>query len=711
MERLFKPRSIAVVGASPKGGYGFGVIEGNRALGFDGDLYVVHPRADEVGGVKAYRSLSDLPEVPDAVSIAVPARAVPAVVQEAADLGVGGAVVYASGFAELGDEGVALQEQIVATCRGRMPLIGPNCLGAVSYGSRASLWAGGVSSEHVDPTGVVALAAQSGNIALTSMGAARIPSLAYSVSMGNQAVSDITDCLEYFISDEQVRIIALVIEGLADLERFRRLALEAAARDTAIVALKVGRSKRGEAATLAHTGTLAGTDGAYDALFRQTGVIRVKDLEELSAVCNLLAGPYEITGRTAGIFASSGGECGLMADLAEDHAIDLPVLEAGTQERLRSLLPEYGYVTNPFDLTAGGWGHEHIYHAAAKALAQNRGVDFVAFVGDAPAHAGSLEEMAWPEMVVGAGRAARDTQTPVILISTITETGTELPQICRENGVVYLAGADQAMGAIALVADRHRAVRRLTAGSAAEPTAASHVETLVPDGGSAVLSETASKAMLNAYGIATPGGGVATTPDEAVKLGADLGYPVVAKLVAEGLAHKSDIGGVVVDIAGDDELRTAAADVLERGRAAVGDAVRGVRIEQMIRAGNGVEMIIGGHNDVSGSVVVVGTGGVLTELLADAATLLWPFDGSDVEEALGTLRVDRLLRGYRGAPAVDRDALVSTVVQVGRMLHEHPEISELDINPLLCGRGSAGSTALDALITLCNTSPLEQENP
>lgn len=712
MQRLFRPRSIAVVGASPKGGYGFGVLEGNRDLGYDGKLYVIHPREDEVDGIKAYRSLSELPEVPDAVSIAVPARFVPGVVKEAADLGAGGAVVYSSGFAELGAEGAALQADLVETCRGRMPLIGPNCLGAVSYRSRASLWAGGMISDHVDPSGVVALAAQSGNLALTSMGAASIPSLAYSVSMGNQAVSDITDCLEYFLTDDQVRIIALVIEGLGDFDRFRRLALEAAAKNVAIVALKVGRSKRGEAATLAHTGTLAGTDGAYDAMFRQTGVLRVDDLEELVSVCSVLAGPYEVRGQSAAIFASSGGECGLMADLSEAHGIDLPVLSPESEAMLRTILPDYGYVTNPFDLTAGGWGQEDVYYTATKALALNPDIDLVAFVGDAPVNAGKVEDMMWPEMIKGASRAAQDTKVPVILISTVTESGAQLRDLCRDHGIVYLPGADQAMRAIALVGDRHQRITRIAGRPCAEQQDRLHPEPLTADDESNVLSETTSKTVLVNYGIATPRGAVAATADEAAVLGTDLGFPVVAKLVAEGVAHKSDIGGVVVGITDADQLRTAASAIIDRGRHAAGaDAVRGVRVEQMVDADSGVEMIIGGRNDASGSLVVVGAGGVLTELLADAGSLLWPFDGSDVDNVLNSLRVDVLLRGYRGTKPVDRAALVDAVVRVGRMLHEHPEISELDINPLLCSRESTGACALDALITLRTHSPSpEQEN-
>jgi acetyltransferase len=701
LQRLFHPRSVAVVGASPKGGYGLTTLENMRAVGFAGELHVVHPTLTEVGGVPAVPSLSALGAVPDAIAVAVPARAVPGVLEEAARLGVGGGVVYASGFAELGPDGRDLQRAIVDACGDTLPVVGPNCLGVASYRGKTALWGITLPQVHAHGEGTLALAAQSGNMALTSMLSGRLPGVAYGVSLGNQANVDVTDCLEFYLSDPQVRVVALIIEGLRNLPRFRSLALQAAEAGVAVVALKVGRSSRGEAATVAHTGTLAGKDAAYTALFGQTGVIRVDDLDELIAVSSLLAAHHRPRGRSLGIFASSGGECGLVADLAEDHGVRLAELDARTRETLATVLPEYGSVGNPFDLTAGGWGQQDIYATTATALATCPDVDVVAFVGDAPTHGGSLAEAAWPEMVSGAGKAAADTDVPVALVTTTTDLDPEMAQLCREHGVVLLAGLRPALRAVRLVGERSERLARRTDTPLETAAVSTDVRTAARAllaGRHGALSETTSKELVALYGIPVPDGGSVPDADAAVALADRIGYPVVCKIEADGLAHKSDIGGVVVGIDGPDALRQTVEDVLSRARRVVPpESVRGVRIERSATA-SGIEVIVGGHNDASGTVVVVGAGGVLTELLADAGSLLWPFGPADVRELLDSLRVGALLRGHRGDAAVDLDAVCETVVRTGALLADLPEITEIDINPLLCGPGSAGCLALDALV-------------
>lgn len=702
---LFAPRSIAVVGASPKGGYGLTTLDNLAALGFDGAISVVHPRLSEVHGHRAVPSLRDLDHVPDAVAVAVPAAAVAGVLAEAADLGVGGAVVYASGFAELGPDGVRLQEEAMAACRGRTAVVGPNCLGVVGYRHSAALWGITMPYEHAKRDGSVALAAQSGNIALTTMMSGRLPALAYAASLGNQAAVDVTDCLEHYLTDPHVRVVALVIEGLRDVQRFRRLALEAATRDVAIVALKIGRSAKGESATVAHTGTLAGSDAAYDALFEQTGVVRVRDLDELVATCALLAAPTRPASTSIALFASSGGECGLLADLTDDHGLTLADLDGPTEASLRELLPPYGYVTNPFDLTAGGWGQAPVYEAASRALGTAPGVGFVGFVGDAATYSGDLQGSGWPEMVSGAGAAASDLDVPVALITSTTDTRPDLVSLCEAHGVVMLAGLTPALRALSLVGARAERLDALVAADPvageAGPTEAGPVEEAraLLTGAEGLLSETDAKALLDLYDIPTPPGGLARTPEEAAALAERIGYPVVCKLDAVGVAHKSDIGGVVLGLADADAVHEAAEQVLARGAESVGaEAVTGVRIERAAAVDRGTELIVGGRNDTAGTTVVVGAGGVLTELLRDARTLLWPFGHDDVRRALGALRIHRVLSGYRGRGAADLDVLADRIVGIGRLLHDLPEIKELDVNPLLCGLGSSEVVALDALV-------------
>ncbi|WP_067469332.1 acetate--CoA ligase family protein [Actinomadura macra] len=708
LDRLFRPASVAVVGASPKGGYGLRTLRNTRGAGFGGRLYAVHPSRAEVDGVRAYPSLSDLPEVPDAVAAAIPAPGIPALVAEAAGLGAGSMVVFGAGFGERDAAGRRLQDEMVAAAGGRLPLIGPNCLGVASFRGRAALWGIELPLLHAEAEGVVALAAQSGNMALTTMLSGRLPSVAYGVSAGNQAVLDLSDCLEYFLTDPGVRVVCLIMEGLSDLTRFRVLAERAAARDVAVVVLKVGRSAGGEAATIAHTGTLAGRDASYEALFRQTGVYRADDLDELVALCSLLAAPRRPRGGSAGVFASSGGECGLVADLAEATGVRLATLDTAAEDMLSAVLPPSMAVRNPLDLGASAWGDRDVYRAAALAMGESPQVDVVAFAGDAPTHSEPLDEVGWPQMVEGAGEAAASLDVPVVLMTTTTDVTPGLTALARRNGVVLLAGVRPALRAIALAgAPRPPARPASAAGTpSADPERRRRAAEMLGPPGSAprALSELQAKRLLSLYGVTSPAGEVATDADAAAAVADRIGYPVVCKLHAPGIAHKSDIGGVEIGLDGEEALRGAFHRIMRRCAAALdGLADRdgnrpppGVLVERM--AGPGTELIVGGRNDAAGSLVVIGAGGVLTELLGDSAALLWPFGREDVLAALGRLRIGALLNGYRGAPAGDTEALAETAVQVGRLLAELPEVAEIDVNPLLCGPKGGGCLALDALV-------------
>ncbi|WP_029136578.1 acetate--CoA ligase family protein [Nakamurella lactea] len=707
---LFAPRSVAVVGASPKGGYGLTTLQNLAGVGYHGRLWAVHPRLDFVGGVEAFPTLSALPGVPDAIAVAVPAASTPQVLAEAASLGVRGAVVYASGFAELGQRGEPLQRQLRAACGDSLKMIGPNCLGIAGFRDRTALWGITMPYRHADTDGTVALAAQSGNMALTLMHSGRIPAVAYAVSAGNQAVLDVTDCLDYFLTDPQVRVVGLIVEGFRDLPRFRKLALQASAAGVAIAVLKVGRSAQGEKATVAHTGTLAGSDAAYGALFEQTGVIRVDDLDELVAVCTLLSGSVRPRGPRLGVFASSGGECGLIADLAEPAGVQLPELDTETARRLRELVPAYGSVGNPFDLTAGGWGDQEIYAASVAALGQCPTTDVVAFVGDAPTAAGRPQDSGWVEMVGGAGKAATELDVPVALMTTTTDVSGELVELARESGILLLAGLRPALRAIGLAGRWANGPVASTDDvdlPAVSSPDAEQVRTLLDQHPAAVLTETEAKQVISCYGISVPDGGTVNDRDSAAELAAAVGFPVVAKIVADNLAHKSDVGGVLLNLSTPAAVRDAYDRLMTQAETTEATRIHGVRIEQMVGT-SGIEMIVGGRNDRAGSLVVIGAGGLLTELMADAGRLLWPYSRSDVLAVLGRLRVNRLLAGYRGAAPVDVGALIEVVLRVGRLLADHPGIAEIDINPLLVPPPGSPCQALDALIVTADPSATEE---
>lgn len=697
---LFYPRSVAVVGASPKGGYGLGVITALRTFGFTGAIYPVNPNYDMLADLIAYPELGALPEPVDAVAIAVPSQAVPQVVHQAIDAGVKCGVAFGSGFAEAGAAGRSLQAELRALCGERFPLIGPNCLGVMSYLGGAALWSIPVGPRRT--AGAVGLVAQSGNMALTLMASSRGLSLAHAVSTGNQAVVDAVDVMSFYLAEPGIRVIAAVLEGLTDVAKFRRVAAQAAERDVPIVALKLGRSEKAGRAAVAHTGSLTGSDQLYDALFSQYGVLRVADLDELMETAKLLAADRRPTGSGLGVFASSGGECGLISDVAAASGVELPDLRPETRAELLGLLPPFANPLNPLDITAAGWGNREIYGNVATLLAATPGVDIVACIGDTTRNSGPLHTTGWDKMIAGLADAHARTDKPLAVINTITDVAYELTDALAELGIIHLSGACTATRAIGHAGRYARWRQNPRAdGDAASVDAARRLgaRDLLPAPGSGV-SETASKALLQLYGIPTPDGGLARSVDEALALANAVGYSVVLKIEADGIHHKTEVGGVALRITSDARLCAEYVALLERVAARAPDAkVRGVRVERM--ASGVIELIVGGRNDpLFGPVVVAGLGGVLAEALQDVSTRLAPVDTDEARAMLSELRGSALLGPFRGRPAVDVAAAAEVIARVSQLLIELPEIQELDLNPVLVGAEGDGCVAVDGLVVV-----------
>ncbi|HET7036429.1 MAG TPA: acetate--CoA ligase family protein, partial [Thermomicrobiaceae bacterium] len=633
--------------------------------------------------------------------IAVPARAVPGVVRQALDAGAKAGIAFGSGFAEAGDEGRALQAELCALCGARFPLIGPNCLGVMSYPGNAALWAIPIGGRRA--AGSVGLVAQSGNMALTLMASSRGLPLAYVVSAGNQAVVDAVDVMSFLLADPGVRVIAAVIEGLADVAKFRRVAARAVEREVPIVALKLGRSEKAGRAAVAHTGSLTGSDQLYDALFKQYGVVRVDDLDELMETAKLLAADRRPAGAGLGVFASSGGECGLMADLAAASGVELPELPAETRADLLDLLPPFANPLNPLDITASGWGNRELYGSVATLLAKTPGVDIVACVGDTTRSSGPLGATGWDKMIAGLADARARSDKPIALINTISDVAYELTDALAERGVIQLSGARTAARAIGHAGRYARWRQERGVLHSAHPVDAERragALALLPSAGSGGMPESVSKELLRRYGIPVPRGGLAGSVAEALELAHEVGYPVVLKIEAEGVHHKTEVGGVALGIASNEDLRAEYAALLARVAARAPEArIHGVRVERMVSGA--IELIVGGRNDaLFGPVVVAGLGGVLAEALQDVSTRLAPIDAKEARRMLAELRGAALLGPFRGRPAVDIAAAADVIERVSQLLSELPEIQELDLNPLLVGLEGEGCVAADALVVV-----------
>lgn len=721
---LFAPRSIAVVGASPRSDIAKVLRDNARIIGSEVPVRFVNPKYEEILGERCYPSLEALPEVPDSVVLAVnPLRAAP-IAADAARVGARALIIPGGGVVEGGDAARHMQAEVrrIALEHG-IALLGPNCMGLVDWTTRCATYIGDVNPWL--PRGPVAAIAQSGSVtdafihSGTRIGFSRI------VSCGAEVVLDICDYLAHSLDDPETRVVLLFVEGFKRPERFLALADRALELGKPIAVVKVGRSAQAQVAALAHSGSLAGEGPVTDAALDAVGVIRCRDLDELHETAELLAGAHRMgrsvgRGRT-GVVTASTGEASLIADLAIETGLDLPTVPETTRERIVEALPSMGYVGNPLD----PWGADDpdvAYPACFEAFADSGAIDVLVGVYDFPYRSLPAEVESASSVVRALVEATRERPgiLPVYVSLTSNEPTPELLEVMTEGGGgPVLRGAVEAFAAIARVATwEARRAHRLGAGPRrpAWPILADgripygfdrqHAEGVAevdasepvshPEPARRVLAERESLELLREAGLPMVEAIVAAEPAEAAHLAGEMGFPVAVKLDAAGAAHKSDIGGVRLGLGDPYAVRAAAAEVMQAGRAA-GLEVRGVLLEPM--AEPGLELIAGLKRDpLFGPVVLVGIGGILAEVLADVAIRLAPIDRDEALEMLDALRGAALLRGVRGGRAVARGPVADVLVRLGRLAMERPDIAEIDLNPIIATPD--GALAVDGLVVL-----------
>ncbi len=703
LDALFTPASVAVVGASPAGGYGLTTIQNLLSLGYRGPIFPINPRHQEVAGLRCYPTLDAVPRPVDGVAVAVPAARVPAAVEAAAGVGSRAAIVYASGMGEgAAGEGAEWAALVRNTARSTgLRVVGPNCLGTIEFAQGCALWPVALPTGEVGAKRGVALVAQSGNMSLNVVSTGRGVRFTRVVSCGNQLDVTAAELIEYLLDDEDTTVVAALLEAVPDVDRFASALARAAQRDVPVVVLRAGRSRLGRVATLAHTGSVTGSDHLMRALLRHHGAVEVRDPDELLATCALLDAGRRPQGAGLGALTTSGGECALLADLAADHGVHFPPLPAAVAADLGPKLPPFANLANPLDLTGATWGDGAAYQSAVVALAGVPGVDVIVHVGDRPAHAPDDQEGAWPRMLAGLAEASAHIPQPVVSVATVADVRTEHVTDLRRAGIVPLAGVQPALAALGHAAARARAIaarERRSRRRAAVDVGRQELARARLDGRRPVVPEATAKDLVALYGILTPAGSVVTSADAAEAAARRLGFPVAMKLHGPEVTHKSDLGGVLLGVTHPTRARAGFEELQERGRRA-GLEELSVLVERELEGG--VELIVGGRNDPRfGPVLMVGAGGVLTELLEDAAHRLAPVDRQEALEMLAGLRVAPALDGSRGRPGIDRDAVAHVIVAVGDLLTELPEVRELDLNPILPGPGGRGCVAVDALIVL-----------
>ena len=668
LSRTLNPRSVALFGASPAQS----VIEQCQKLGFTGQLWPVHPTRESIAGVKCFESIADLPSAPDVAFVAVNRNATIDVVKQLAKLGAGGAVCYASGFAESGTQsgisGVDLQQQLVAAA-GEMPLLGPNCYGYINALDGVALWPDqhGCKPESFG----AAIVSQSGNVGLNLTLQQRGLNLAYMVTVGNQAVAGVEDCLEVFINDSRVTSIGLFIEAIVDPVRFARLAHYAAQRNLRIVALQTGRSEAGALIAASHTASLAGRRRAYEALFARCGVAMVESPTELIETLKLLNQGGALTGNRLVSLSCSGGEASLVADLSEQTSLRFEPFSNEQHQRISATLTELVTVGNPFDYHTFMWG-DRVATANTFAEVMNGPQDATLLILDTPPRDDQPSD-SWTVAAQSLGDAAAKTNKRGVVVATIPECVTaDVRDAARAANMTVLQGLQESLAALDAAAWLGLNLPGEVPAKVVAPRATK------------LIDEAEAKSMLSRNGVAVPLG-ARSQRDELVATANRVGYPVTLKGL--GLAHKSESGAVRVGITDADQL-IAAANAMPK-------EISEFLVEQTV-TNIVAEVLVGVRRDAPvGWLVTLGAGGVFTELWRDTVCLLAPATNAEISEALQKLRIAPLLNGFRGKPAANIDALVELIQKlIGATLNNG--LVEVELNPVLVTPKSA--IAVDALM-------------
>ncbi|HYC08766.1 MAG TPA: acetate--CoA ligase family protein [Steroidobacteraceae bacterium] len=676
LERLLAPRSIALIG----GAWADAALAASRAVGYSGQVWRIHPTRPSSAQQHYFRSVDELPAAPDAAFVAAPNREVPAIAAALARRGAGGFVCFAAGFSETATaDGERLTRELIASA-GELPFFGPNCYGFVNFFDGAALWPDQVVGERRDRG--VALICQSGTLALNLLYNDRSLPIGCVLTVGNQTRLAAEDLVDLMCADARVSAIGLYLEGLCDAQRFVAAAARARAAGKPIALVKAGRTEAATRTVRTHTGALAGTDAAFDAFCRQAGIARCESLATLCETLKIFHAGGPLSGRRVLAMGASGGDMAMTADAARGLALDFAPIPPAAAESLREILSDRVHISNPFDFHTHVW-FDYPRQRAMFSIAQRAGFDAVAFLVDCPP--AGADDSTYVRVIEEFAAALPGAATRGAVISSLPES--LLPatrEKCLAAGVVPLQGQREALEALDLAAAVGAAWSRGGVVELRRPP-------VVPQA-SRALSEPEAKQALAAFGVPVPRSRLVPV-HEAAEAAAALGFPVVMKAAGAALEHKSDVGGVILNV------RTAADAAAAAQRLSALSAT--ILVEEMI--GDGVaEILVGVTLDPQfGQLLVLGAGGVLTELLRDSVTLLPPFTAATIGAALEKLKVAKLLAGYRGRPPADVAALVEAALGCTRYAAANLErVAELDLNPVIVRPRGLGAVAVDALIRL-----------
>jgi acetyltransferase len=703
---LLAPRSVALVGATERPGALGSIVHRNLAAGgLRGRLYAVNPKHRTIFGQRAYGRLPELPEPPDLAVIATPARTVPGIIADAGASGVKAAVILSSGFAESGPDGRALQERVLATAKGAgVRLLGPNCIGLM----RTDCGLNATFAATPALPGNLALVSQSGAICGAILDWAQRAQVGFTsvVSLGGAIDVDFGEILDFLVADERTDAILMYVEGIRDARRFVS-ALRAAARVKPVVALKVGRYASGSRAASSHTGAMVGSDAVFEAALRRAGTVRVKTYTQLFAAARVLATERFPEGERLAILTNGGGPGVMATDCAAENSVPLAALSNETISRLDKELPPQWSRGNPIDII--GDAPPARFAAATRAALADPGVDALLAMYSPVA-------MTAPEDAARAvAEAAAGSRKPVLAawLGDISPTASRAH--LEANGIPNFYTPENAVEAFSFLCAYRRNQAQLmqvpaaATGDGEQPrpdlAAATALRERAVAQGRTLLTEHEAKSLLAAFHLPVPRSVVVTSKDQAVAAAVEIGFPVVIKIHSPDITHKSDVGGVRLNLQNADMVASAFDDMMRHVRALRPQArIEGAVVQPMLRFAEAREVLVGVASDaVFGPVVSFGAGGVAVEAVGDTAIGLPPLNGALARELMARTRVHRLLTGYRNVPPADLEALVDIVVGVSRMVCALPWLKEMDLNPVLAHPG--GAVIADARVVVDPAQP------
>lgn len=707
LKPFFHPRSVAVVGASrERTAIGHRIIDSLQEGGFRGSIIPVNPHAAEIAGLRAFPSIRAIADPVDLAVIAVPPQLVLAIIDDCAAKQIPAAILITAGFAETGGSGISLEEQLREKVRRHgIRLIGPNCFGLMNLDPAVRLNA--TYTPIFPPAGRVALASESGGMGLAVVTAAQRLKLGLNsfVSVGNHADVSTIDLLEYWERDEAVAVILLYLETVTDPRRFRQIA-QRVGRTKPIIALKAGRTSTGQHAAGSHTAALATDDKAVHALFTQCGVIRARTLDELLALATGLSNQHRPAGHRVGIVTNSGGPGVLCADSCAGEGLSVPALPQQTRSTLASFLPRTATLRNPVDVI--GFATEDQHARTVETVLRSDDLDALIIVHVSVRAEDNDPVAAGITRGIRVARKAGYTKPVYVcwmaegdLDRTFTVDGEVIPTYRHPEAPARIISR-----AIAYDDWRKRPVGQRPDDTDIDfPAAKAVYAKALADRGSGWLTTEETYALLTAMKIPLAPGGIATNIGDAVKLAEQIGYPVAVKLASHQIVHKTEMGGVRLNLADEQEVRDAFEAIRTKlAQAQELEAMEGVLVQPMVSGG--VEVMVGMTRDpLFGPLIAFGLGGIHVEILGDVQFRVTPLTDQDATEMVRSIKGYRVLTGYRGQPAVDLKALEEALLRISQLVEASPEISELDLNPIFALPEGHGCRIVDARIRIQASRP------